>query len=107
MRLLILIFLLAISASVFARDRNQVRLFRSTHPCPATQSTKGACVGWIIDHRVGLCVGGPDRPYNLRWMTKESALAKDKWECKPGWEQKLSEEPQCMAKEIAPASSTN
>ena len=94
MRLLILIFLLAISASVFARDRNQVRLFRSTHPCPATQSTKGACPGWVVDHLKPLCAGGLDSAQtNMQWQPLAQSRVKDKIEiafCR------------CMAKEIAP-----
>ena len=65
--------------------------FKRQQPCPATGEPKGPCKGWVIDHRIGLCVGGPDIPDNMMWMTVDAAKAKDRWECKPGWEQKLQE----------------
>jgi len=65
--------------------------FKRLHPCPATGLATGRCKGWIIDHRVGLCVGGPDTPSNMRWMTVEAAKAKDKWECRSGWGAKLEQ----------------
>ena len=70
--------------------------FKHDNPCPANGERKGPCKGYIMDHRIGLCVGGPDVAANLRWMTVETAKAKDRWECRPGWEQKLQE---CEAKE--------
>ena len=92
-RLSILLFMLALSASGFARDRNQVRLFRSTHPCPATQSTKGACPGYVVDHIKPLCAGGSDLPSNMQYQPIAQSRVKDKIEiayCR------------CMAKAIAP-----
>jgi hypothetical protein len=71
------------------RDRNEVRAFRAEHPCPATGRPRGACPGYVVDHRIALCVGGPDRRENMQWQTVEEAAAKDRWECKPGWEQRL------------------
>jgi len=59
------------------------------HPCPATGSPKGPCPGYTIDHRIALCVGGPDTPANMQWQTMEDAVAKDRWECKPGWEKRM------------------
>ena len=63
--------------------------FKYHNPCPATGKTKGTCTGYVIDHRIGLCVGGQDIPENMQWMTVEDAKKKDRWECKPGWEIKL------------------
>lgn len=68
--------------------------FEREHPCPATGRHRGACPGYIIDHRQALCVGGADKPENMRWMTVEAAKAKDRWECKPDWEERLR---QCEA----------
>ena len=65
--------------------------FKLSHPCPADGATKGPCKGYVIDHRIGLCVGGPDTAQNMRWMTVETAKSKDRWECKSGWEGKLHE----------------
>ena len=93
MRISLLIILLLLPTLGEARDRNQVRLFRSTHPCPATQSTKGACVGWVVDHLKPLCAGGLDAPSNMQWQAREQAKLKDKIEiafCR------------CMAREISP-----
>jgi len=66
-----------------------LRDFERQHPCPATGRTTGHCTGWIVDHRVALCVGGKDEPDNMRWQTFDKSHLKDKWECKPGWEQHL------------------
>jgi hypothetical protein len=65
--------------------------FQRQNPCPATGSHRGACPGYVRDHRIALCVGGEDKPKNIRWMTVSAAKAKDHWECKPGWEDRLKE----------------
>lgn len=67
---------------VTSRDPATVREFRSNHPCPATGKTHGACPGYVVDHIIPLCAGGPDRPDNMQWQTKEEAHAKDllEWE---------------------------
>lgn len=73
------------------RSQSAKVAFKYEHPCPATGARKGPCKGFVIDHRIGLCVGGADIPDNMRWMTVETAKAKDRWECRPGWENKLQE----------------
>jgi hypothetical protein len=73
------------------RDRSEVRAFRIEHPCPSTGLTRGSCPGYVVDHRIALCVGGLDRRENMQWQTVEDAKAKDKWECSPGWEQRLGQ----------------
>lgn len=80
MRITILIILLLLPLLGQARDRNQVRLFRATHPCPATQSTKGACVGWVVDHLKPLCAGGLDAPVNMTWSPLVESRKKDREE---------------------------
>jgi len=65
--------------------------FQRSTPCPATGQHRGKCPGYVIDHRIGLCVGGEDKSSNMRWMTVATAKAKDRWECKPGWEDRLKE----------------
>lgn len=68
------IFLLTSAATSEARqerDRAQVRAFRAEHTCPATGRTRGACPGWHVDHVIALCAGGPDRPSNMQWITRE------------------------------------
>lgn len=56
--------------------------FQRTHPCPATGKTYGACPGFVKDHIVALCRGGPDVAANLQWQTVAEAKAKDRWECR-------------------------
>jgi hypothetical protein len=63
--------------------------FKREQPCPSTGLRRGACPGYVIDHKQALCVGGPDAPQNMAWMTVTAAKAKDRWECKPGWEERL------------------
>lgn len=53
------------------RDRAQVRAFRAEHVCPSTGQHRGACPGYHVDHITPLCAGGPDRPDNMQWITKE------------------------------------
>ena len=54
--------------------------FKKGHPCPSTGKSKGACHGYVIDHRTPLKKGGADSPSNMQWQTKDAAKAKDKWE---------------------------
>lgn len=94
MKLIILLMMLLLSFSAFAeyhRSQKAKNIFKQYHPCPATGKSKGSCPGWIIDHRIGLCVGGLDSHENMRWMTVSEAKNKDRWECKPGWESKLEQ----------------
>jgi len=65
--------------------------FQIQHPCPSTGERRGKCAGYVIDHRISLCVGGHDIADNMRWMSMEGAKVKDRWECKPGWENHLKE----------------
>jgi hypothetical protein len=50
------------------------------NPCPATGETRGACPGYVIDHRISLYCGGRDAPANMQWQTLKDAKAKDGWE---------------------------
>lgn len=87
---IVIALLIFIFAFVFAdwADAAQVRskaarlAFVKATACPATGLHKLPCKGWIIDHRVALCVGGADKPTNMQWMTVADAKAKDRWECK-------------------------
>ena len=54
--------------------------FRSSHPCPSTGRTSGACPGYEIDHRQPLYKGGADSPDNMQWLSKEQHRAKTRAE---------------------------
>lgn len=93
MRLFILLLLLALSASIFARDLGEKRMFRALNPCPATQRTNGPCPGWVVDHFIPLCAGGADRPSNMQWQPLAQSRLKDKIEIRYC---------RCLAREIGP-----
>lgn len=93
MRLSILLFLLALSASIFARDRGEVRLFRATHPCPATGQIQAKCPGYVVDHVIPLCAGGRDRVDNMQYQPLAQSRLKDKIEIRYC---------RCLAREIGP-----
>lgn len=76
--LLLLAMFLSFAAS--ARDPAEKHAFVHMHPCPATGKSHGACPGWVVDHIIPLCAGGPDLPSNMQWQTKADGLAKDKLE---------------------------
>ena len=61
-----------IARSAKARDT-----FKHAHPCPSTGRKSGACPGYVIDHVVPLCAGGPDAPVNMQWQSKVVAARKD------------------------------
>lgn len=63
-----------------ARNPATARAFRRANPCPATGRTSGACPGWVVDHRIPLCAGGPDDPRNMAWSTAADGKVKDGWE---------------------------
>jgi hypothetical protein len=54
--------------------------FQKSNPCPATGKTKGACPGYVIDHKQALKHGGADQPSNMQWQTTAEAKAKDRVE---------------------------
>ena len=89
---LILLAAFALSTGADARIHRSTTVrhaFVKEQACPSTERHRLPCPGWIIDHVVALCVGGSDSVENLRWMTVEAAKSKDRWECRPGWEEKL------------------
>ena len=62
------------------RSTSAKNQFKSSHACPSTGKSRGACPGYVIDHVKALKHGGADAPSNMQWQTKEAAKAKDKWE---------------------------
>lgn len=71
---------LSVGAAGAPRSHVAVAAFKREHPCPATGHARGACPGWVIDHREPLCAGGADDPRNMQWQTTEEARVKDKRE---------------------------
>lgn len=82
--LLALAFVAAVSPALAktARSHAATREFQLEHPCPSTGKTTGSCPGYVKDHIVPLCKGGPDTPENMQWQTIAEGKAKDRWECK-------------------------
>lgn len=70
------------AAAAAHRSQATTRAFQNTNPCPSTGKTTGACPGFIKDHVIPLCKGGPDAPANLQWQTTAAAKEKDKIECR-------------------------
>lgn len=63
------------------RSQAVLHAFQKASPCPSTGMTTGRCPGWIKDHIVALCDGGPDAVGNLQWQSVADAKIKDKTEC--------------------------
>lgn len=83
MRLGVALLVLAASAlHVDAGQRSSATRtqFQREHPCPSTGRTSGACPGYVKDHVVPLCAGGPDQPSNMQWQTTQDAKVKDRAE---------------------------
>lgn len=69
-----------VSACKPARSQVEKRAFVRTHPCPATRKSTTSCRGYVIDHVLPLCAGGPDKASNMQWQTLKAAAAKDRLE---------------------------
>ena len=84
-KLMILIALILATGSLDAktnRDPAQRAAFMRMNPCPATGKGRGACKGYVVDHKKALACGGADAPYNMQWQTVVEGKAKDKRERK-------------------------
>ena len=62
------------------RSRAATAEFKRLHPCPATGQPRGHCPGWVIDHVVPICAGGPDHHGNMQRQTVADAKVKDRAE---------------------------
>lgn len=78
--ILALALLPAIVSQAEARDSKARASFQRAHPCPATGKARGACPGYVVDHKRPLCAGGPDTPANMQWQTTAQAKKKDRLE---------------------------
>lgn len=59
------------------RHASTVREFRKTHACPATGLIQTSCKGYVVDHIVPLCAGGPDTVDNMMYQTTADSYRKD------------------------------
>ena len=80
---LMAVFACPAHAREYTRNPQVTRDFQRMHPCPSTGSPYGYCPGYIKDHIVPLCAGGPDAVTNMQWQTTHDAHEKDKLE----WQQ--------------------
>lgn len=77
---LVLIALLASASQVATADTRKastVREFHKLNACPATGKVQSTCPGYVIDHIIPLCAGGPDEVANMMWQTREASYKKD------------------------------
>ena len=72
--------ILACAPAVEARDRSVAIAFEATHPCPSTGANRGGCPGFIRDHWIPLCAGGPDSTDNMWWEEADRSYQKDEYE---------------------------
>lgn len=77
-----LLLLLALNAEATPRSRVARSEFQRSHPCPATHAKRGACPGFVVDHVIPLCAGGPDVQSNMQWQTVADGKVKDREERK-------------------------
>lgn len=68
------------SDAKLARSSAAKAEFKRENPCPANAARRGSCPGYIIDHVIPLCAGGPDATSNMQWQTVADAKAKDRIE---------------------------
>ena len=64
----------------YPRDPAVTRAFTLAVPCPATGETGHHCPGYVRDHFLPLCAGGPDTVENLWWEDAARAADKDRRE---------------------------
>lgn len=79
---LTVVLALLIGASAWPAERSRaVRAeFQRQNPCPANGQRRGPCPGYVVDHVIPLCAGGPDRLENLQWQPVLRAKEKDRQE---------------------------
>jgi hypothetical protein len=79
MKTLLALVLALTVATVQARDPKVVYAFKKTHVCPSTGVTSAskACPGYVVDHMIPLCLGGPDSVENMAWQEQKASFQKD------------------------------
>ena len=58
------------------RSHKALSEFKRKNPCPSTDSKRGPCPGYVIDHIKALACGGADKPGNMQWQTTIDAKKK-------------------------------
>jgi hypothetical protein len=77
----VLFGLSGLAHDALSRDAKVRYAFRKAVPCPATGSANLArCPGWVVDHMIPLCAGGPDAVENMVWQELQHSRRKDRWE---------------------------
>jgi hypothetical protein len=79
------LFIIALCAALNAqaastdsiRKPSTVREFRKLNACPTTGKVQTTCPGYVIDHIIPLCAGGPDDVSNMMWQTQAASYKKD------------------------------
>jgi len=83
--LLLAVAMMGQPAEIFAKELRSGAArseFVRNNPCPATSQAKAPCPGYVVDHVVPLCAGGPDIPSNMQWQAVAEAKIKDREEIK-------------------------
>lgn len=62
------------------RKPSTVREFRKLNACPATGRVQTTCPGYVVDHILPLCAGGPDEVTNMMWQATAASYKKDAME---------------------------
>lgn len=78
MKYLLIAALLFSTLADAAPRSSAVRLSFARHnACPATGAFQTSCPGYVIDHVIPLCAGGPDTTANMQWQEYRASLEKD------------------------------
>lgn len=76
MRVLLLALLLVASASLEAAPRSHA----AVHRFMVASGYPHGRPGYVVDHKIPLCAGGPDTPANMQWQTVAESYRKDAYE---------------------------
>ncbi len=72
--LLLLLTVLSLGATPLPRSRAVIREFAKSTGYPNGRP------GYVVDHKVPLCAGGPDKLENLQWQEVQLSYKKDGFE---------------------------
>lgn len=72
--LAVLLLLVSLDASQLPRSRSLIRRFARETGYPNGRP------GYVVDHKIPLCAGGPDALPNLQWQELVESKVKDRFE---------------------------